>query len=315
MMYNKMTVFVLLSFGVICLSGFKPSPIPKTFQKQALKRIVIDAGHGGPSYLSGKFFGGSGPHCYEKDITLAVALKLQRVINEQIPDVEVIMTRTTDDFDSPIVKANKANAAKGDLFISLHTNDVAPIQHKEIIGYTTQTVKRKGKKVTKKVPEYRRWTTPNPAHGSETYIWGIGKNDEKEEAMRENDFIDTTNKVFKDFNPNDPAQILAISLRTEQYAERSRNLALTVEDEFEKSGRVSRGAKQRDEKGIWVLQATNMPAILIEMGFLSYPDEEAFLMSEEGQQQTAETITKAIKRYKFSLESKINKTNKTVGRK
>jgi N-acetylmuramoyl-L-alanine amidase len=275
-------------------------------QKQPLKRIVIDPGHGGSAAAAGKFYGASGRRAEEKDVAQAIALKLQAAINEQMPDIDVIMTRTTDVFNSPIVKANKANAAKGDLFISIHCNDVSAIRHSEITGYTTKTVKRKGKKVTKKIPEYHSWTTPNPAMGTETYIWGVGKTKDKEEALMENNFNDTTLLVIN--NPDNPATKMINSFRTYEYAQRSRKLAETVEEEFVRSGRVSRGAKQRDEKGIWVLQAVAMPAILIEVGFLSNPDEEEFITSEEGQQQTAEAIVKALKRYRYSLEAQVNGT-------
>jgi N-acetylmuramoyl-L-alanine amidase len=275
-------------------------------QKKPLKKIVIDPGHGGSAAEARVFYGASGKHMEEKDVALAIGLKLEAEIRKEIPDVDVYMTRTTDVFNSPIVKADKANAAKGNLFISIHCNDVSPIRHSEIVGYTTKTVKKKGKKVTKKVPQYRYWTTPNPALGTETYIWGVAKNKDKEEAMMENNFIDTTQAVYN--SVNDPAQRMIISLRQEAYAQRSRKLAETVEEEFVKSGRVSRGAKQRDEKGIWVLQAVAMPAILIEVGFLSNEEEEAFITSDEGQQKTAETIVKALKRYKFSLEAQANGT-------
>jgi len=96
------------------------------------------------------------------------------------------------------------------------------------------------------------------------------------------------------------------SLRTSEYAQRSRKLAETIEEEFVKAGRVSRGAKQRDEKGIWVLQAVAMPAVLVEVGFLSNAEEEAFITSDEGQQRTAESIVKALKRYRYSLEAQVN---------
>ena len=294
-------LFWILSFAVTLHATDSGD---KKLQKQPLKRIVIDAGHGGPASAAGKFYGASGKHAEEKDVALAIALKLQAVINEQMPDIDVIMTRTTDIFDNPIIKANKANAAKGDLFISIHCNDVSPIRHKEIIGYTTKTVKRKGKKITKKVPEYRTWTSPNPALGTETYIWGVGKTKDKEEALMENNFSDTA--ILTIATNDNPAMKMINSLRTHEYAQRSRKLAETVEEEFVKTGRVSRGAKQRDEKGIWVLQAVAMPAILIEVGFLSNEEEEAFITSEDGQQQTAETIVKALKRYKFSLEAQVN---------
>lgn len=313
MMFRKIWTVLFLSFITIGLLSFTDKNGGIQQQKQGLRRIVIDAGHGGPSYLSGKFYGASGPHAEEKDITLQIALKLEKQINLEMPDIEVVMTRTTDIFDNPKVKADKANAAKGDLFISIHCNDVSPLRHSEIVGYTTQTVKRKGKKVTKKVPQYHHWTTPNPAHGTETYIWGVGKTSDKEEALSENDFVDTA--LFKSLDDGDPARKIALSLKTQQYAERSRNLAYTVEEEFEKAGRLSRGAKQRDEKGIWVLQAVAMPAILIEVGFLSYPEEEAYLISEEGQQETAATIVKALKRYKYSLSNKQNNSIKPTNQK
>lgn len=280
--------------------------------KHPLKRIVIDPGHGGPSAIAGKFYGASGKHMEEKDVALAIGLKLRDVLNVQMPDIEVIMTRTTDEYNSPIVKANKANAAKGDLFISIHCNDVAPIRHSEITGYTTKTVKRKGKKIKKKIPEYRTWYTPNPAQGTETYIWGVGKTKDKEEALMENNFSDTAMLIVGE-QDNNPAMKMINSMRTQEYANRSRKLAETVEEEFVKSGRISRGAKQRDEKGIWVLQAVAMPAILIEVGFLSHPEEEEFITSDSGQQQTAEVISRAIKRYRLSLEAQVNGTTLPTG--
>jgi N-acetylmuramoyl-L-alanine amidase len=303
---NIVALFLLIINGGNSLA-FAGGENPKRLQqKHTLQKIVIDAGHGGSSSVAGKFYGASSKFGEEKDVTLAIALKLQDAMKEEMPEVEVYMTRTTDVFDHVVTKAKKANTAKGDLFISIHCNDVSSITHHEVVGYTTKTVKRRGKKITKKIPQYRTWTTPNPAKGTETYIWGVGKTKDKEDALIENDFVDTTSGVLKDFDPNDPAQKVAISLRTEQYAERSRNLALTVEDEFVKSGRVSRGAKQRDEKGIWVLQAVAMPAILIEVGFLSNQEEGEYITSESGQKEIAEAIVKALKRYKYSLDNKLS---------
>jgi len=293
------TLFVLF---VVTLYAIDPADTGKA-QKQPLKRIVIDAGHGGSSREAGKFYGASGKHAEEKDVALAVALKLQAVMHAELPEIEVVMTRITDVFHSPVVKANKANAAKGDLFISLHCNGAPPKQHREIVGYTTTRIKRKGKRITRKIPQYSYWTTPNPAKGTETYIWGVGKTKDKEEALLENSFIDTTIAVYNTLD--NPVARMVASIRTNAYAQRSRKLAVTVEEEFVLGGRVSRGAKQRDEKGIWVLQAVAMPAILIELGFLSEPEEEAYITSEAGQQEMAETIVKALKRYKHSLEMQV----------
>ena len=95
------------------------------------------------------------------------------------------------------------------------------------------------------------------------------------------------------------------TIKTQQYFQRSANLALTIEDEFQKVGRISRQAQQR-QKGIWVLQAVAMPAVLIETGFISNPDEETYLNSEDGQREICEVIIRSLKRYKYSLEKQIS---------
>jgi N-acetylmuramoyl-L-alanine amidase len=304
MYWRKIAAVFVLCLSVALLQAQTSAPKP---QKQPLKRIVIDPGHGGKASVARDFYGASGKHMEEKDVALATALKLRDQLQQEMPDIEVIMTRTTDVFDHPTVKAKKANAAKGDLFISLHCNGMDPVVHREITGYTTKTVKRKGKKVKKQIPEYRTWTTPYPATGTETYLWGVGKTKDKEEALSESAYIDSAMIEFK--KNDNPAMKMLNSMRTSEYAQRSRKLAEMVEEEFVRSGRESRGAKQRDEKGIWVLQAVAMPAILIELGFLSDPTEEEFITGSEGQQKNAESIVKAIRRYRTSLESQVNGGN------
>ncbi len=297
---GKNAASLLLTFIALAICSFAPVSSLRS-QKQSLRRVVIDAGHGG------KDFGAGGAYSHEKDVALAVALKLQKTINNEMSEVDVVMTRVTDVFDNPRIKAEKANDAKGDLFISIHCNDAGRfVQHKEPIGYKTITYKRKGKTLTKKVMQYKYWTTPSTAKGTETYIWGIGKDEDKEKALKENEdlYMDSSMaKQMREIESGDPAKVLLYSLKTQQYAERSRNLALTVEDEFVKVGRVSREAKQRPV-GIWVLQAVAMPAILVETGFISNPEEEDYLNSEKGQQEIADVIVKALKRYKYSLDKK-----------
>jgi N-acetylmuramoyl-L-alanine amidase len=226
-----------------------------------------------------------------------------------MPGIEVVLTRTQDIYQSPPTKANIANNNKGDLFISIHCNSAAPIRHSELTGYDTQVYYtgkgRKKKKHTRKVPQYRNWTTPNPARGTETYIWGAHKNDLKEKAMRENEslYLDSATANFvKDFNPNSPDRMILYSLKTQQYFNRSANLALTVEEEFTKVGRISRQAQQR-QVGIWVLQAVAMPSILVETGFISNPAEEDYLNSDDGQDEIVKCIVQALKRYKYSLDN------------
>jgi N-acetylmuramoyl-L-alanine amidase len=290
-------IFLFISFSLNTTSRVVK------YQKTGLRTIVVDAGHGG------RDFGAQGSYSYEKNITLAIALRLQKAINEAMPDVNVVMTRTTDVFDPPPVKASKANSAAADLFISIHCDYASPIRHSEFIGYKTQTYYTgkgsKRKKRTRKVPQYRYWTTPNPAQGASTYIWAAHKNDDKELAMRENEslYIDSAMaKQINDFDPDSPEKMILYSLKTQQYFQRSANLALTVEDEFSKIGRATRDALQR-QVGIWVLQATAMPSILVETGYITNEDEEEYLNSEKGQQETAEVIVKALKRYRYSLET------------
>ncbi len=301
MNFSKKILFAFLSIGLLGIAATSSTKdIPPTKQKQGVRKIVIDAGHGGSDY------GASGKYSHEKDIALAVSLKLEAEIKKQMPDVEVYMTRTTDVFDHVKIKADKANAAKGDLFIAIHCNDAAGSRHSEIVGHKTTRVKKGKKWITKRVPEYRTWTSPSTAKGTETYIWGIDKNDSKARALQENEslFEDSAmaNEV-KDFN--NPEQVAAISLRMQQYAERSRNLAFSVQDEFTKVGRVNRDARQR-AVGIWVLQAVAMPAILVELGFISNPEEEDYMNSEAGQKELSSCISRAVKQYKENIEAKMN---------
>ncbi len=291
------TSLLLLCFPTTMLVGFMPK------QKPLLQKIVIDAGHGGHDT------GAGGKISFEKDISLAVAVKLGKLIEKEMPDVDVVFTRTSDIYQSPPTKANIANSNKGDLFISIHCNAAPDEKHSELIGYeqeTTYTGKgRKKKKLTAKVPQYKTWTTPNPAKGTETYIWGAHKTEMKEKAMRENEslYLDSaTARSVKDFNPNSPQRMILYSLKTQQYFNRSASLALTVEQEFAKVGRISRQAQQR-QVGIWVLQAVAMPSILIETGFITNPDEEEYLNSDKGQTEIVKSVVKALKRYKNSLEN------------
>ncbi|RFM27099.1 N-acetylmuramoyl-L-alanine amidase family protein [Deminuibacter soli] len=273
------------------------------FQKNTLKTIVIDAGHGGRDE------GAPGDYSYEKDIALAVALKLRDKITREFPEIRVIMTRTTDSYPTLHERADLANQSKADLFISIHCNSADPIRHSEQTGYRTETYYRgkgkKRKKYTHKVPTYRYWTTPNPAEGTETYIWAAHKSEAKEVAMRENEslFVDSsTASSMKDFDMDSPQKRILYALKTQQYFTRSANLALTVEDEFKKIGRISREARQR-QVGIWVLQATAMPSILVETGYISNPREENYLNSEKGQNEITDVLVKALGRYKYSLEN------------
>lgn len=302
-MQRKIATILYLLTIIFCFTSFRVAPSIISPKQNTLRTIVIDAGHGG------KDFGAKGAYSYEKNITLAIALKLQATLQQALPDVKIVMTRTTDVFDAPPIKANKANAAKGDLFICIHCNAAPSIKHSEVTGSKTQTYYtgkgKKRKKHTRKVPTYHTWSTPNPAAGTETYIWAADRNDNKEVAMRENESLyadSTIAKQIGDFDPGTPENKIYYTLKTEQYFKRSASLALDVENEFTKIGRTSREAKQRGV-GIWVLQATAMPSILVETGFITNPEDEDYLNSVNGQQQICDAISNAVQHYKNALET------------
>ncbi len=302
-MYNKSTVtfacIIILCFALAMLPENMPA---QRIQKSPLKTIIIDAGHGG------KDGGAPGAYSNEKDIALAIALKLQAQLKAEMPEVKVVMTRTTDVYPTLYQRANLANAAKGDLFISIHCNSTDAAVRSELTGYKIETYYKGNspKKYTRKVPQYHNVKTPSTARGTETYIWAANKNEDKMLAMRENASLfkdKSTSKDIIDFDPNSPEKMILYSLKTQQYFARSANLALDVEQEFKKAGRISREVRQR-QVGIWVLQATAMPSILIETGYISNPAEEDYLNSKAGQNQITGAIVKALKRYKIGLDSR-----------
>lgn len=306
-MRNKYAAFVLLSLVLGAICAFTPPKQQPAQQKQGLKRIIVDAGHGGTDV------GAKGRYSTEGQLTLEIALKLEEMLKQALPDVEIVMTRKTDVFQTVIQKADFANQAKGDLFLCIHVNSAAAIKHREFVGYKTVTVKRKGKSVKQKVKDYRTWTSPNPAKGTETFIYGIDKTNERMAVANEglDEYLDSVSaKIIeerKKVDANDPTKRMLASILTQQYFARSAKLAQTIEEEFQKVGRISRQAQQR-KKGIWVLQAVNMPSVLVETGFISNPEEEDYLNSEKGQIEICEVITRAVRIYKMSLENQMGLT-------
>jgi N-acetylmuramoyl-L-alanine amidase len=300
-------VTVLCSFTL----PVEPSARKTPPQKSPLRTIIIDAGHGGND------FGASGKYSYEKDIALAIALKLERLMKEELPDVKIVMTRSTDVFDHPRIKAQKANDAKGDLFLCIHVNSAPKIRHQEKIGtHKAVYYVGRGKKKKKKYriePTYRVWYTPNPAHGTETYVWAQDRSDEKSEFILESgeNYENEEVKGVDLPDPNSPEAKMAADIWVAKYFKKSLKLANLVEKEFGASGRVSKGVKQRNNKGIWVLQATAMPSILVETGFISNPEEENYLNSQNGQNEVVQGILRAVKQYKSDLETQYIPANDT----
>lgn len=242
-------------YGIFFVNGQDYSKIDK---------VVIDAGHGG------KDPGTLGAHSREKDVALAIALKVGTLISENLPDVKVIYTRKTDVFIELFKRAQIANDAKADLFISIHCNSIET----------------------------------HIAKGTETWIMGTHRDAKNlEVAKKENSAIlleADYNKNYDNFDVNSPESYISLTLIQGAYREQSMYLAEKVQNQFKnRVYRIDRGVK---EAGFLVLVYTAMPSILIETGFLSNYEEEKFLNSEQGQDYIASAIYRAFKAYKYSIE-------------
>ena len=278
-----------------------------------VKTIIVDAGHGGSDV------GARGLQTTEAAINLAVSLKLAKALREEFSEKKILETRTNWALPgnlSNAVAANRyraewANRMGGDLFIALHCNAAG---RKPGGWYTQRVVGReprtryvkKGKKRVKQtyyVNKYENVWVENTTRGTETYIWAVGKNEQKVAAITKNEDYYTEedaedpNGELKMPDPNDPAEKARMLIYAQHYFRKSYSLATLVEKEFIATGRVSRGVQQRNHKGIWVLQATGMPSILVEMGFISNRDEEEYMMSEAGQLEIVRGIVNAVKLY------------------
>lgn len=301
----------LILITAIFISPLLFSFVPAGGKQKVLKTIIIDAGHG--IMPNGGHNGAKGSYSYEDDICLAVAKELVSQMRQALPEIKIVETRLDENIVDLHRRAEIANENKGDLFISIHCNAAVPIRHSEKIGMKTITVTvgkgKKKRRIKKRVPEYRYWTTPNPAKGTETYIWGAHKNEDKEVAVRENAAMmeeENYKENYGDVDINSPEFIAISLLKTKQYFRRSATLAGFVEDEFYKTGRTSRGQQQR-QVGIWVLQATAMPSVLVETGYITNKEEEDYLNSKEGQQEISTCIVNAVKTYIDWLEKgKVN---------
>ncbi|BDD08162.1 hypothetical protein FUAX_05940 [Fulvitalea axinellae] len=246
------------------ISAFTPAG-KTTFR---IRKVVIDAGHGG------KDTGTSGRFSKEKDIALKIALKLGGLIDDNLNDVEVIYTRKNNMFVPLSKRADIANKAGADVFISIHCNGGV---HSKVSG-------------------------------TETFVMGLHTSEGNlNVAKRENSVImleDDYKTHYEGYDPKAPESHILFSLFTNSHLENSLNLAQKVEHQFKKRvGRRSRGVKQA---GFVVLWRTTMPSVLVEVGFLSNPAEEKYLNDKLGQSYIASGIYRAFRDYKNELES-INK--------
>lgn len=229
----------------------------------SLKTIVIDAGHGGKDPGTG--------HGKEKHIALNIALRLGKLINDEMPEVNVIYTRTSDVFIPLNERSEIANKNKADLFISIHCN-ASP--------------------------------QSSGAHGTETYVMGLHKSEANLElAKQENSVVlleDDYKRTYKGFDPSSALAHIMLSNYQSAFMNQSLEFATIVEDKMASvAGRRSRGVKQA---GFLVIWQTTMPSVLIETGFLTNADDLNSLATETGRQNIALAIYEAFKTYKQRVE-------------
>ena len=230
-------------------------------QGAGVKVIVIDAGHGGSSFPGASYKG-----VKEKDINLKVALKLGALIEKELPAVKVVYTRTTDKAlgktlnEDLSARANIANKAGGDFFISIHAN-AAP-------------------KATSVM-------------GAETIIMGES---EKETRYNEDALYNANKDELIDMSDENTAAMVRAYIQNLQftYGEYSEMMARIIQKHYVKGGRKDRKVKRQLLK---VLYATDMPSVLTELGFMSNAKELAYMNSEKGQNELARMLCNAVKEY------------------
>ncbi len=253
-----------------------------------ISKVVIDAGHGG------KDIGARGAISAEKDITLAVTLKLGKIISDSLKDVQVIYTRTTDSYPSLVDRHEIANQANADLFLAIHVNSTPYTYTKVLEGY--KTVKRHHKNV--RTPVYRSIRHHETKRsGVENYVLALKRNYQKENAIGEHS-DNVTNETGL-LNENDPQTAIIIAQYSQAFLSKSVSLGSKIGEQFARQGREDWGVKQLP---LEVLAGSAMPGVLVEIGFITNVEEEVYLNSERGQQEVAMAIYKGIRVYKADIE-------------
>ena len=229
--------------------------------------VVIDAGHGGHDP------GAIGKRGKEKNINLSVALKLGKLIQNNHSDTKVVYTRSSDVFVPLHRRAEIANEVKADLFISIHTNSIA--------------------------------SRSSRVSGTETYTLGLHRTQENlEVAQKENAVIlieDDYQKQYAGFNPNSSESYIIFEFLQDKNMAQSVNFAQLIQQQFRhKARRIDKGVHQA---GFLVLRETSMPSVLVELGYITNPNEEAYLLSSNGSSMLAQSIYQAFVNYKANKKT------------
>lgn len=262
--FNRILLF-------LCILPCSYSVIGNTINDRFI--VVIDPGHGGNDP------GAIGTRGKEKNINLNVARKLGRLIEDNCNDTKVVYTRKSDIFVPLHRRAEIANNAKANLFISIHTNAVA----------------RKNSYVK----------------GTETYTLGLHRTEENlEVAKKENSVIlieDDYKQRYAGFNPNSSESYIIFEFMQDKNMSQSVNFATLIQQNFKSYNRIDKGVHQA---GFLVLRETSMPSVLVELGYISNPSEETYLLSDKGTTDLANAIYRAFINYKGN-SSKIKPTTVT----
>ena len=232
--------------------------------------VILDAGHGG------RDTGNRGNGYYEKKIALNIALTIGSLLEKQ-NGIKVIYTRKKDVFVDLIERANIANKADADLFISIHCD-----------AFSQSSV-----------------------YGAGTFVLGLHANDRNFQiAQKENSVIfleEDYEQKYDGFDPNNPESVISLLLMQETYLDQSIVAANTIQQSF--ISNLSRKDRTVKQAGFVVLKYTYMPSILVEAGFLTNPKEGAYLNSTKGQQQISSTIADAVINYRNFLYSSVSSEN------
>ena len=234
-------------------------------EKEHIYTVIVDAGHGG------RDFGCVGKRANEKTINLDVARRLAHKIEDGCTDTRVVLTRDGDYFLTLQQRANIANREKGDLFISIHVNSVA----KKSPGRTA-------------------------VHGTSVYALGADKAEKNMGvAMRENAVMELENDystAYRGFDPNSTESYIIFELSSNMHLHRSLDFSALAQEQLVKhAGRADKGVRQA---GFWVLWATSMPAVLVELDYICNPEAEKYLDSDDGREQCAEALFRAVRDYR-----------------
>ncbi|MEO6893445.1 MAG: N-acetylmuramoyl-L-alanine amidase [Ginsengibacter sp.] len=303
-------VFLSLSFLLVFnANSFSQGP-------RKIKTIIIDPGHGGTDHgAKGEYEGTLGS--LEKNITLAISMKLVEDLKKAMPDINIIPTRTTDIFMNVREKAKFANEHHGDLFVCIHADAVTLKTASRIVGYKNETYythhyvgkgksrKKVSTKHTRRVPIKQYYKIPTSRKGTSTLILAARQSDDKVKALEEGDlgFNTEDDDSTANVNYDSPEYKASALLYSQNYFRKSYQLASLVQESVAReTGRPDLGVWQR-QIGLWVLHATQMPAILIETGFVANYDDERYLNSDKGQEEIAQAITDALVKYKKMVET------------